>query len=204
MLTATPEKTAKAYPAVIASQPAFSAFERTSNTPPTTPFPSRMSTIVPTNSPKTAGSMCIDVSIAPGILFSQFTVRDHLLALPLGIFSQLARHQAGGGWPGCDAGARIEEQRACATRQHVFEAARHFVADGPDDFDSAKWKCGMKQLAEFGVSGGKRAERRQIGAIDSLPVIRIEGRFCQRFVTGGRRTMQRQVRRLGWHARQTG
>src|SRR5438270_9776074 len=54
MLTATPEKTASPHPAVIESQPAPSAFEPVSRTPPTTPFPKRMRTIVPTNSPNVA------------------------------------------------------------------------------------------------------------------------------------------------------
>src|SRR5438270_2701219 len=72
MLTATAEKTARPHPAVMDSQPAPSAFERVSKTPPTTPFPKRMRTIVPTNSPKVAVLRCME-SEKPSHLYHSLT-----------------------------------------------------------------------------------------------------------------------------------
>ena len=51
--TKMPDITANAHPAVVASQPAFWAFERLRSTPATTPSPSSTRIIVPRNSPST-------------------------------------------------------------------------------------------------------------------------------------------------------
>src|SRR5262245_39601867 len=48
----TPAMTARAQPVVITIQPAFSAFDRLSSTPATTPSPSKIKTSVHINSPK--------------------------------------------------------------------------------------------------------------------------------------------------------
>src|SRR5215469_1990168 len=61
-LTATPANTAMAQPAVIEIHPAFSAFDRFSNAPATTPLPSTISTNVPRNSPTTADQSTIDLT----------------------------------------------------------------------------------------------------------------------------------------------
>ena len=53
----TPQSTAKAQPAVMTIQPAFSALDCLRRTPATTPSPSRMTTRVPRNSPKKGDSM---------------------------------------------------------------------------------------------------------------------------------------------------
>src|SRR4051812_47170648 len=58
--TATPEKTASAQPAVMATHPAFSALDLPRRTPPTTPLPKRIKIAVPTNSPTTASLSVID------------------------------------------------------------------------------------------------------------------------------------------------
>jgi hypothetical protein len=52
MAANTPPTTAKAQPAVITIQPLPSAFDRFKSTHATTPSPSKISTRVPTNSPR--------------------------------------------------------------------------------------------------------------------------------------------------------
>src|SRR3954453_19966951 len=80
--TATPEKTAKPQPAVMATHPAFSAFDFERRTPPTTPFPNRIKMAVPTNSPTTASLSVIEID-SPDILRCQPRVLGELVFFPL-------------------------------------------------------------------------------------------------------------------------
>src|SRR6202789_4069606 len=65
-----PAITAKHQPAVITIHPEFSAFDRFSNTPATTPSPSRIIIMVPMNSPKNGDFNCLlldlDAPKSPG------------------------------------------------------------------------------------------------------------------------------------------
>src|SRR3954452_3571280 len=129
--TATPEKTARAQPAVMATHPAFSAFDFPRRTPPTTPFPKRIKIAVPTNSPTTASLSVIDVR-SPDVLRCQLTVLGKLVFLPPFILSQFLGKQLGYDRRSQYARFRMEKQRSGSASQNIFNRTRHFLARGPD------------------------------------------------------------------------
>src|SRR3954451_23207153 len=146
--TATPENTAKPQPAVMATHPAFSAFDLERRTPPTTPFPKRIKMAVPTNSPITAALSVIEIDL-PDVLRCQLIVLGELILLPRLALSQLCSQQHGYERGSLYARFCMEKKRPCSASQDVFDRPSHFLACCPEYFHSAKWQLRMDRIEQI-------------------------------------------------------
>src|SRR5947199_1878320 len=162
--TATPENTARPQPAVMATHPAFSAFDFPRRTPPTTPFPKRIKTAVPTNSPTTASLSVIDLG-SPDVLRCQLTVPGKLVFLPPFIFTQFFGQQLGYDRRRLDACLRMEKKRPRSTSQNIFYGTSHLLARGPEHLNPAERKVAVHPVQQVFFTCCKCMYFGEIGSI---------------------------------------
>ena len=119
------------------------------------------------------------------VLLAQFAEVFRLLAYPVFVFFQFGGDVARDVFRDLTRGAGIKEEQADTAGEDVFQRLRHFFAHRPQGFGVEEGVIRMDFAARFGISLGKRFDRRAVAAVVAEVVAHVRRRVAMDFQLGG-------------------